>query len=291
MTPPPFAEGVFLMRSLVRRAVRAVVGGAGLIMVITLGLAACGQTTAPAPAATSPRPAPSSSATSVRATTPPAPSAAGQLTAFIAAAEQADSQVRHAAALVNSDIGATSMRFTPATLAAVRALSIAPVARAIPAGLPDGLLRGTLVVYGDLASRSAALGGIGRYGYSGRELPIGGQEATAVLGCLRHGAPAAARFGADLAALRSVAQQTPPLTLAAPGSRAAAEVALRVNSIDKPNICSGECGGFAPTQLQTVIWRPGSGRHSRHYEGTIGGIRFQADYTAAHGWEILIYAC
>jgi hypothetical protein len=280
------------MRSLVRRAVRAAVGGAGLITVITLGLAACGQATAPAPAATSSRPAPSSSsATSARATTPPAPSAAGQLAAFIAAAEQADSQVRHAAALVNSDIGATSMRFTPAALAAVRALSNAPVARAIPAGLPDELLRETLAVYGDLASRTAALGGVGRYSYSGRALPIGGQEARAVLGCLRHGAPAAARFGADLAALRSAAQQTPPLTLAAPGSRAAAEVALRVNSIDKPNICSDECGGFAPAQLQTVIWHPGSGQHSRHYEGTIGGIRFQADYTAAHGWEINIYAC
>ncbi len=101
----------------------------------------------------------------------------------------------------------------------------------------------------------------------------------------------AARFDADLAAVRSLAQQTPPLTLAAPDSRAAAEVALRVNSIDKPNICSYECGGYAPTALQTVIWRPGNNQHSRHYEGTIGGIRFQAGYTAARGWEITIYAC
>ena len=180
------------MRSVARRAVS---GGAGLITVITLGLAACGQAAAPAPAggttATSSRPAPSSSASSARATTPPAPSAAGQLAAFIAAAGQADSQLRHAAALVNGDIGATSMRFTPATLAAVRALGNAPVARAIPAGLPDELLREALVVYGDLASRTAALDAVGRYGYPGHKLPIGSPDAQAVLGCLRHGAPAA----------------------------------------------------------------------------------------------------
>jgi hypothetical protein len=277
------------MRSLGRRA--------GLIMVITLGLAACGQATTPAPAggttATSSRPAPgnSASASSARATTPQAPSAAGQLAAFIAAAQQADSQLHHAAALVNSDIGAASMRFTPATLAAVRALVNAPVAHAIPAGLPDELLRETLAVYGDLASRTAAVGGVARYGYSAQKLPIGGQDAKAVLRCLHNGAPAAARFGADLAAMRSLAQQTPPLTHAAPDSRAAAEVALRVNSIDKRNACSDECGGYAPTQLETVIWHPGTDQHSRHYEGTISGIRFQADYTAAHGWQIIIYAC
>ena len=280
------------MRSLVRRAVW---GGAGLITVITLGLAACGQATAPAPeggtTATSSRPAPSSSASSARATTPPVPSAAGQLAAFIAAAGQADSQLRHAAALVNSDIDATSMRFTPATLAAVRALGNAPVARAIPAGLPDELLREALVVYGDLASRTAALDAVGRYGYPGQKLPIGSPDAQAVLGCLRHGAPAAGRFHADLAAVRSLAQQTPPLTLAAPDSRAAAEVALQINSIDKRNACSDECGGYAPTRPETVIWHPGNDQHSHHYEGTISGIRFQASYTAAHGWEIMIYAC
>jgi hypothetical protein len=43
------------------------------------------------------------------------------------------------------------MRFTPATLAAIQALDDAPVARTLPAGLPTVLLRGVLVVYGDLA--------------------------------------------------------------------------------------------------------------------------------------------
>ena len=270
------------MRALARRA--------GLVTIIAVSLAACGHATQGGGApATSSRPAASSPATA-RTTTPPAPSATSQLAAFFAAAELADSQLRHAAVLVNADIGTTSMRFTPATLAAVRALGNATVARAIPAGLPPELLRETLVVYGDLSSRVAAFGGVRWYGYAGRELPIGGQDAKNVLRGLHNGAPAAARFDADLAAVRALARQTPPLAIAAPDSRAAAELALRLYSIDKRNGCSAEFGGYAPTQLETVTWLPGSDQHARHYEGTIGGGRFQADYTA-HGWQISINAC
>jgi hypothetical protein len=276
-----------LMRALVRRA--------GLMTIIVLGLAACGHAAAPpqgrGTTATSSRPAPSSSATSAQATTPPAPSALGQLAAFIVASEQADGQLHHAAALVNADIGATSMRFTPATLAAARALSNVVAARAIPAGLPTGLLRDALVVYGDLSSRVGAFGGVRLYGYGGRELPIGGQDAKEVLRGLRNGAPAAARFGADLAALRALAEQAPPLTIAAPDSRAAAEVALRLYSIDKRNTCSLQFGGYAPTRLEAVSWNPASDQHSRHYDGTISGGMFQADYTATGGWQISINAC
>ena len=152
MTPPQPLKRC-PMPSVVLRALRR----AGLVAVITLGLAACGHATAPPLArgttATPSRPAPASSTSSTSTATPAAPSAAGQLAAFISAAEQAESQLRHTAALINSGISATSMRFTPATVAAVQALSNAPVARAIPAGLPTGLLRTTMVVYGDLASR------------------------------------------------------------------------------------------------------------------------------------------
>jgi hypothetical protein len=276
------------MRALARRA--------GLMTIIVVGLAACGHAATAPPGggtpATSSRPAPSSSPASAGATTPPAPSAARQLAAFIAAAGQADGQLRHAAVLVNADIGTTSMRFTPATLAAVRALGNAPVARAIPAGLPAELLRETLVAYGDLSSRAAAFGGVRLYGDAGRELPIGGQDAKSVLRGLHNGAPAAARFGADLAAVRSLAQQTPPVTVAAPDSRAAAELALRLHSMDLRNNCSEEFGGYAPTQFETVSWHPASDQHSHHYEGIIGnGGRFQADYTTARGWQININAC
>ena len=272
---------------------RAAVRRAGLMMVIVFALTACGHATVPpgggGPPATSSRPPASSSAAS--ATTPPAPSAADQLAAFIAAAVRADSQLHQAAVLVNADIGTTSMRFTPATLAAVGALGNATAAAAIPAGLPVELLREVLVVYGDLSSRTAAFAGVRRYGYSGRELPISGQDARNVLRGLHNGAPAAARFATDLAALRSLAQHTGPLTGASSRSRAAAELALRLYSIDKRNNCSDEFGGFAPTQLETVSWQPAADQHSLHYEGTIGGGSFQAEYTAAHGWQININAC
>jgi len=273
---------VILMRAWDRSVLRA----ASLIAVIALGQAACGQATTPRPAggttAPSSRPAP----TSPHAT---ASSAATQLAAFFAAAEQADGRLHRAAALVNGDIGTSSMRFTPATLTAIRALGNAPVARTIPAGLPTGLLRGVLVVYGDLASRSAAFDGVMVYGSSGRELPIGGPDAQQVLRGLHNGAPAAARFTSDLATARTLAQQTPLVIIAAPDSRAAAELALRLNFIDLQNGCSYTFGGWAPTELETVIWQSGTG--PGHYEGTIGGVRFQASYTAQHGWQIIIHAC
>jgi hypothetical protein len=273
---------------LMRSWLRLVPRGAGLIIVIALGLAACGQATTPKPAGgttvPSSRPAPASS----HAT---APSAATQLAAFFAAAQQADNRLHHAAALVNGDIGATSMRFTPATLAAIRALDNAPVARTLPAGLPTGMLREVLVVYSDLASRTAAFSGVGMFGSSGRALPIGSPEARGVLRGLRNGAPAAARFGSDLAAARTLAQQTPLVTIAAPDSRAAAELALRVHSINLRNDCGQAFGGWAPTELETVIWQPSTDQHPGHYEGTIGGGRFQATYTPQHRWQIIIYAC
>jgi hypothetical protein len=293
--PPPAKRRS--ARALVRPALR----GAGLIAVITFGLAACGQATTPAPGGRTPapssRPAPGSTRAATAPPSPSAspspspPSAAGQLAAFTAAAEHSDGQLRHAAALVNGDIGATSMRFTPATLAAIRDLDNAPAARAIPAGLPAELLREVLVVYGDLASRTGAFGGVRAYGSPGRALPIGSQDAKVLLRGLHNGAPAAARFNADLAAVRTLAQQTPPVTIAPPDSRAAAELALRLDSIDKQNFCSDDFGGWAPATLQPVIWQPATAQHSGHYEGTISGIRFQADYTAAHGWNILIDAC
>jgi len=183
------------------------------------------------------------------------------------------------------------MRFTPATIAAVRGIELAPVASALPAGLPTDMLREVLVVYGDLASRADALNGVLAYGFSGRQLPIGGPEAQSVLRGLRNAAPAAARFNGDLAAVRTLAQQTPKVTVAAPDSRAALELALRVQSISLRDSCDEEFGGYAPTSLEAIIWQPGTDQHSSHYQGSIGGIRFTAGYTVQHGWKILIYAC
>jgi len=242
-----------------------------------------GAGTTPAPS----RPAPASTST----TAPPAPSAATQLAAFFAAAQRADSQLHHAADLINGDIAATSMRFTPATIAAVRGIELAPVASALPAGLPTEMLREVLVVYGDLASRTDALNGVQAYGSSGRQLPIGSPQAQSVLRGLHNAAPAAARFNGDLSAARTLAQQTPLMTVAAPDSLTALELALRLQSISLRNSCDEDFGGYAPTSLETIVWQPSTDQHSSHYQGLIGGIRFTADYTVQHGWKINIYAC
>ena len=150
------------------------------------------------------------------------------------------------------------MRFTPATIAAVRGIQLAPVASALPAGLPTEMLREVLVVYGDLASRTDAFNGVQMYGSPGRQLLTGSPQAQSALRGLRNGTPAAARFNSDLAAARTLAQQTPLVTIAAPDSRAALELALRLQSISLRNSCGEEFGGYAPTSLETIIWQPGT---------------------------------
>ncbi len=262
--------------------------------ILVAGLAGCGSTVAsgpgggassPAPATTSPAPAATSPATQ------PSASAAAQLAGFYTAAQLADAQLRHAAALVNKGIGPSSMSFTPAALAAVKALDAAPVARTIPAGLPTELLRRVLLVYSDLESRTASLSSISRSGYSSGSLPISGQEGSYIHDCLGNGAPAAARFGADLAAVRALAEATPPVTVAAPDSRPAAELAVRITWINVGNSGCMSCGGGVTPTLATIIWQreydPGAG----HSDGTINGLRFRADYHAGSGWQAMLFAC
>jgi len=276
--------------------------GAALLLVGALALSGCGQSNpAPSPGASSsgaPSPAGRVSSASSPATTvvphsgtptPAAPSALGQLMPFIAVAGQADGQLRHAASLVNAGITSTSMYFSRATLDAVRDLSAAPAGRAIPAGLPAALLRAVLVVYGDLDSRAAAFGGVLTYGSSGT-MAIGSPDARNVLTGLRHGAPAAASFGADLAAVRTLAGQSAPVTIARPESRAAAGLAVRLATIDRHNFCSDLFGGWVPTALATIRWDESASR-ARHCEGMIDDIGFDADYSAAHGWQADIHAC
>ena len=117
---------------------------------------AAGTPSSPAPATPSPTltPAPT------RSTTPGA-SEADQLAGFFAAAEAADGQLKHAATLVNEGVGKKSLNFSPEALAAVKALDMSPVARAIPAGLPPELLRRVLLTYSDLVSRTLALARVG----------------------------------------------------------------------------------------------------------------------------------
>ena len=247
--------------------------------------ATASPTTSPAPATTSPAPAVSSPAA------PPRASAAEQLTGFFAAARLADARLRHAAVLVNGGIGTTSMRFSPAALAAVNALDMAPVAHAIPAGLPAELLRRVLLAYSDLESRTMSLVRVSESAYYPGPLPMSGQEGSYIYGCLRNGAPAAARFGGDLASARALAEVTQPMMLAQPDSRAAAELALRIAFIDGANSGCMSCGGAVFTTLTPVIWHPAYVPGAGRSDGTIGGVRFTARYHAARGWQVEIWAC
>jgi hypothetical protein len=42
---------------------------------------------------------------------------------------------------------------------------------------------------------------------------------------------------------------------------------LRLQSISLRNGCSEDFGGYGPASLETIIWQPGTGQHSSHYEG------------------------
>jgi len=73
------------------------------------------------------------------------------------------------------------------------------------------------------------------------------------------------------------------VTIAAPDSRAALELALRLQSISLRNSCSEEFGGYAPASLETIIWQPGTGQHSSHCQGLIGGCASsEEDRTRGH---------
>jgi hypothetical protein len=270
---------------------------AAIALIIAVGLAACGTAKAPGAVGSRPHPATPSSSTatappaatspsttpSPTQSTPAGPSAADQLAGFFSAAGALDSQLRHAAALVNEGVGPTSMAFPVSTLATVGLLSTTEVARAIPAGLPAELLRQTLLVYSGLESRTTSLRAVPMYSEE-YPLKLSSGDGEYVYRCLGNSGPAAARFSADLAGLRAAALAAPPVTPAAPDSRAAAELALRIQSINLHNSGCGGCGGFVATTLAPVVWTSQSG-------GTIHGIRFQVSYHAATGWQAVIWAC
>jgi hypothetical protein len=259
--------------------------------ILVTSLAACGHTTASAPGGAPPSsPAPATAASpGTPATSPPRASAAGQLTGFFTAAVAADARLKYAAALVDSGIGSTAMSFPPATLAALDQLDTTAAARAIPGGMPAGLLRRVLLVYSDLESRTCAFNGILRQPHNA--VPVNSEEGREILGCLRNGTPAATRFGADLAAAQSLARSTEPLAVAAPDSRAAAEVAIRVAAINGMNWGCDSCGGYVSTSLWPISWQPAYDPVSGRSDGTINGIRFRVDYQAGRGWQVVLWAC
>jgi hypothetical protein len=241
----------------------------------------------PSPSAT-PTPSPASgegrgSPTPTTASPRPSRGAADELEPFFAQARLADGRLRAAAALVNADLGArSSVRFREATVAAARAAKPTAAARAIPGGLPPRLLGAVLLVYSDLADRSAALNQVGFE-----------SDGASLLECLRNGRGPAARFAADLAAAQKLAAASGAFDPAPPGSRTVAEVALQVWYVDGFYNGCGGCGGQLLTRPQTIVWKaePAVAPGSPPTDGTIGGVRFWARYQAGRGWDVGLMAC
>lgn len=270
--------------------------------VLAASAAACGHAPAPgagggpAPSAVTTSSSPVVSAPSVPATsTTPAPassapSALDQLDGFFTAATAADAQLKRAAVLVNGGVGRQTLNFSPRALAAVKALDTTAAARAIPAGLPAELQRRVLLAYSDLVSRHLALARIWDF-RSEYPLSASAFDGKYLYRCMGNGAPAAVRFGADLAAARALAAQTAPVAPLPPDSRQAAEVALRTSYIGLANSGCMSCGGYLSVTLPQVVWQPKDDPDAGHSDGTINGITFRATYHAGTGWEAQIWAC
>jgi hypothetical protein len=272
-----------------RRIGVASIMAAAFVLVLT----ACGgHTIEPvsggAPAGSSP-PATSGAPGTTSPSGQPSASAADQLAGFFSAAQAADARLHHAATLVNADIGVKTMRFHRSTLAAAHAIGATAAAHAIPGGMPPELLRQVLLVYSDLAARQFAFNRLPMPSSASRSVPVTGSEGREIVRCLGNGAPAAARFDADLAALRAYADTLAPLTVAAPDSRAAADVAVRVHNINGQNSCCGSCGGAVFTSLAKVVWHRSTQSYFGRVDGTINGVVFRADYHA-DGWHITVNA-
>lgn len=220
-------------------------------------------------------------------TTKAAPTAATQLNVFFAQAHEVDVRLRAAARAINGGIGPTVVTFDQRIVDAVHAADPKLATNAIPAGMNEPLLRSVLLVASDLISRRAAYNRVWV-----RTFARDGDEAKDLMACLGGGAVAAARFDADLAAARSLAQHMTPFTLAAPASRAAEEVAVRVQDIFLENGGCDSCGGARLTDWPTIIWGPFySGVAMREADGKIRDIGFSATYAPGKGWMIVLFAC
>jgi len=220
-------------------------------------------------------------------------SAAEAMAVFVAAARTQDARLREAARLVNGGISTSKVTVSSQTAKAMQAVDLPSVAKAIPAGLGNDLLTGTMLVYSELVSRSDSMS-LFRFPaiYDRQHVdPHTAPNADQMLVCLSHGVPAARAFAADLKALEQFAQKLPPVDIAAPTSRAAAEVAVHVAQVNRLNGCADECGGTVLRRLPTVRWDSEPSGKSKA-SGTIGGtVGFKATYDQSQGWMVELQAC
>lgn len=238
----------------------------------------------PAPESPSPTPSPTQVATS------PAPTALDSLAGFFSAASAVDSRIQAAALAINGGVHADQIVFTSATERAIEAADPATVAAAIPPGLPPALLHPILVVYNDLVSRRAAF----------REVSAGSLTPDSVnyqriKTCLANGAPAAARYAADVTSARSAAAALPAFTTAAPASRAAGELTILEQYVVGLNYAGAGCGGAVFKDEPAITWftppTPFPWGPGILADGRLGDyLYFSAKYVPGTGWRVTMFA-
>ncbi len=253
--------------------------------------AAPGSSATPSPTtpATSPTLEPSSSPT--EEPTQPPPSAADDLAPFFDAAVTLDQQLHAAAAAIN-DTGPPWEAITAEVATKVRTADLAPVARGIPAGLPDDLQQAVILVLSDLTSRRMAMES---FTVAAPVLPDDTEAAhqtnAQLLTELANGHAAAVRFDADLAAARALAADTAPIASVPHRSRLTAELLVRVEYVREANAGCDARGGAVITELPEVTWR--SVAATPDAEGTVGpdGVEFNADLRPDGTWDVYLFAC
>jgi hypothetical protein len=215
-------------------------------------------------------------------------SAAEMLGPFLAAAETLDTQLQAAARAINGG-GPPWTGVSQEMADAVQGAALEPVADTIPAGLPRDLLQSVILVYSDLSSRRHAMQSFS----TAPDLP---HLPIDPLAELANGHTAAARFDDDLAALRSLAESTPPVPIVRPDSREAAETSLLVRFVELANGGCDSRGGAVFTELPALDWIPGSASDAPEigvpeWDGHVGGIEFSAELGQDGTWQIQIWAC
>ena len=215
------------------------------------------------------------------APTPNQPTAATALAPFFAAATTLDRQLHTAAAAINRS-GPPWPAVSDAVAATVRAADLAPVATSIPAGLPIALRRSVVLVYSDLASRRYAMAD---FSVAGTVDPRTYPNSDDMLHHLGNGHAAAARFAADLAATRALADATPALPTLPATSREAAEAQLYARYVEEANGGCDSRGGHLMTELPEIVWNGEPGT------GTVAGVPFTADLGADGAWHVRLIAC
>ena len=219
--------------------------------------------------------------------TPPIQMAARDLDGFLTRAALADQALTEAASRINASSTETEITYDQRTVDLLASAAPDISAQDLPPGMSDVLQRAALLPYSDLVSRWGAMG-------SGEcNKGVGTFPRSDFAYCFTQGAPAAARFDRDLAALKKLAETTPKFAIPSRSSQAAEELAARIYYIDEQNLGCASTGGFVAAEPIPVVWQahPSALEGKEPWQGYVTDIDFRGVYDPARGWTIFFNAC